>query len=229
MRSNCVKDMVGTDTNDQGELLRPFFTWSVYLDNNSSGFTVEGNVLSGNVNGGLFFHGGADNTVRNNVFARTSGFAPGASEPGDYGWYHAASVQYAKLSPLVHGGNNSVLRNVVLVTSNQSAWSLNAPFNASTPELAAVDRNLYYSSLQPLATMIADRTGYPPFAWAEAHGASNGTWTGWRTGLGLDTHSAIDVEPGFRDSAHGDFTLRPDSAAARLIGFEPIDPRILPC
>ena len=33
VRENNARDMVGMDTNDKGELLRPFYTWSVDLDN----------------------------------------------------------------------------------------------------------------------------------------------------------------------------------------------------
>ena len=59
---------------------------------------------------------------------------------------------------------------------------------------------------------------------------SDGTWASWRAaGLGYDRDSVVDVEPGFRDAASGDFTMVDGAAAAHLIGFEPLDPRILPC
>jgi hypothetical protein len=235
IRSNCVLNTVGTDTNKEGRLLRPFFSWSVYLDNNASGYAVEGNVLHGNVNGGLFFHGGGDNLVHNNVFAGTSGYAPGASEEGDYGYWHAGSIDYGRFGN-VYGGNNSVERNIILSDTNQSLWTLNVPLspNRSTRVLSTIDRNLYFSSVQRLASMRIDRAGQPPFTWpdAAAHlpNGYNGTWGGWQQALGYDVHGVVDVAPGFRDAAAGDFTLvGPSAAAARLIGFKQLDANILPC
>lgn len=231
--SNCVKDVVGTDTNEHGELLRPFFTWSLYLDNDASGFVVQGNVLNGNVNGGVFFHGGRDNVVSNNVLANTNNTTPHASSSGEYGYFHAGSVVYRAFGASV-GANNSFERNVVIISTNQSVWDLVDPFGDAHPRpLGTLAHNLYYSTLQPLATMRADRTGTPPFHWENAHAASDGTWRGWTgtapSGLGWDAGSHVDVEPGFRSAASGDFVLRPDAAAPRLIGFEAIDVRILPC
>ena len=231
IRSNCVRGMVGTDTNPDGQLLRPFFTWSVYLDNNASGFVVEGNALRGNVNGGVFYHGGSDNLVRNNVLAATSGHAPGASQPGEYGFYHAGSIDFQRF---VDGaGNNSFVRNVVLTNANQSLWHIVTRRTDPRPPLASLDRNLYFSSVQKIARMRADRFGLAPFEWGGAPAGvnvSDGTWASWRAaGLGYDRDSVVDVEPGFRDAASGDFTMVDGAAAAHLIGFEPLDPRILPC
>ena len=231
IRSNCVRGMVGTDTNPAGILLRPFFTWSVYLDNNASGLTVEGNALRGNVNGGVFYHGGSDNVVRNNVLSATSGHAPGAAQPGDYGFYHAGSVDWQRF---VDGaGNNSFVRNVVLSDANQSLWHVRTARTDPRPPLGDVERNLYFSSVQEIARMQTDRFGLAPFEWSGAPtgvNVSDGTWASWRAaGLGYDRGSVVDVEPGFRDAASGDFTLVDGAAAARLLGFEPIDSRILPC
>ena len=68
VKNNCVKNVIGFDTNPNGTILTPFFNWGIYLDNDASGFLVEGNVVNTNVNGGVFFHGGKDNMVRNNIF-----------------------------------------------------------------------------------------------------------------------------------------------------------------
>ena len=32
VRHNCVRSVIGMDIDDSGRLMRPFFTWSVYLD-----------------------------------------------------------------------------------------------------------------------------------------------------------------------------------------------------
>ena len=228
IRSNCVKDTLGTDTNQEGVLLRPFFAWSLYLDNGASGFVVSGNVLNGNVNGGLFFHGGSNNTVTNNVLTGTSGAVGAASRKGDFGYYHGGVFDFSHFGQ-GPGDNNSVLRNIVLATANESLWSIKDALTNEDP-LRRVEGNLYYSPLQKIASMRADRSGRPPFDWPNAQQAnlSDGTWRGWTHDLGWDRSSLVDVAPGFRDAAHGDFSLVAGGGGTKM-GFEPIDPRILPC
>ena len=86
VKNNCVKNVIGFDTNPNGTILTPFFNWGIYLDNDASGFLVEGNVVNTNVNGGVFFHGGKDNMVRNNIFINCSNHFP---KKGRYGYYDA--------------------------------------------------------------------------------------------------------------------------------------------
>ena len=45
VRHNCIRNVVGFDTDPSGAVLSPFFTFGVYLDNWSTGFTVESNVI----------------------------------------------------------------------------------------------------------------------------------------------------------------------------------------
>ena len=63
----------------------------------------------------------------------------------------------------------------------------------------------------------------------EAGNMSDGTWADWRRATFDRSGSYVDVAPGFRDAARGDFSLLPGAPAARLVGFEPIDARVLPC
>ena len=51
VRHNCVKDVIGMDIDDSGRLMRPFYSWGVYLDNFATGFRVSDNILNGNVLG----------------------------------------------------------------------------------------------------------------------------------------------------------------------------------
>jgi hypothetical protein len=51
VRHNCVRDVIGMDIDDSGRLMRPFFSWGVYLDNYATGFRVESHMLNGNVLG----------------------------------------------------------------------------------------------------------------------------------------------------------------------------------
>jgi len=56
VRHNCVRDVIGMDIDDTGRLMRPFYSWGVYLDNFATGFRIESNILNGNVLGGVFIH-----------------------------------------------------------------------------------------------------------------------------------------------------------------------------
>ena len=52
---NCVKNVIGTDQNSQGNILSPFYSWGIYLDNYSSGYYVFANIAHSNVNTGYCF------------------------------------------------------------------------------------------------------------------------------------------------------------------------------
>jgi nitrous oxidase accessory protein NosD len=89
VRHNCVRDVIGMDIDDSGRLMRPFYSWGVYLDNFATGFRVESNILNGNVLGGVFIHGGSSNAIVNNILYRSSNTSmPG---PGHYGHVRCVS------------------------------------------------------------------------------------------------------------------------------------------
>lgn len=115
VRHNCVKDVIGMDIDDSGRLMRPFYSWGVYLDNFATGFRVSDNILNGNVlgeppvrflsqipqteligargAGGVFIHGGSSNAIVNNIFYRSSNASmPG---PGHYGHVRCALLSTA--------------------------------------------------------------------------------------------------------------------------------------
>jgi len=67
IRYNLILDVVGLKTTETGEILTPFYTWGIYLDDYSSGTTVYGNIVARTFRGGVHIHLGRDNTVENNV------------------------------------------------------------------------------------------------------------------------------------------------------------------
>lgn len=68
-----------TATNPSGDVA----SWGIYLDDWTSGATVKGNVVHGNI-GGVFLHGGWNNKVTENVIADNSGAQIGLQQ--EVGW-----------------------------------------------------------------------------------------------------------------------------------------------
>ena len=79
--------MVGFDTDPNGTIMSPFFTFGIYLDNWSSGFLVEGNIIRTATSVPIFVHGGSNNTIKNNVLfnATTSNNLPSLGQLMFYG------------------------------------------------------------------------------------------------------------------------------------------------
>lgn len=67
IRFNFIRNVVGVNTTKQGEIVSPYFTWGIYLDDYSSGMLVYGNIVVSTVLGGIMIHGGSNNLVQNNI------------------------------------------------------------------------------------------------------------------------------------------------------------------
>ena len=59
-------------TTKDGKIIRPYYTWGIYLDGETSNVVVRNNIVVGNVRGGVFFNGGHKNVVENNILANAS-------------------------------------------------------------------------------------------------------------------------------------------------------------
>ncbi len=68
IRYNLILDAVGLKTSPTGEMLTPFYSWGIYLDDYSSGTLIYGNIVARNVRGGLHVHLGRNNVFLNNIF-----------------------------------------------------------------------------------------------------------------------------------------------------------------
>ena len=67
IRYNVILDVVGLKTTPAGEMLTPFYTWGIYLDDYSSGTQVVGNIVARNFRGGIHVHLGRNNHFENNI------------------------------------------------------------------------------------------------------------------------------------------------------------------
>lgn len=68
IRYNYFHDMLGYGHDDKGRWFSPHFAWGVYLDDNTGGVDVIGNIVARCSRASLHLHNGRDNVVENNVF-----------------------------------------------------------------------------------------------------------------------------------------------------------------
>ncbi len=67
IRYNYFHDILGYGQ-EHGRWVSPHYAWGVYLDDNTGGVDVVGNIVSGCVLGLIHLHNGRDNLVENNIF-----------------------------------------------------------------------------------------------------------------------------------------------------------------
>lgn len=72
IRFNLIRNVVGMKTTAQGEIMTPYYSWGIYLDDFSSGTTIYGNIVVGTVLGSVMIHGGQKNIIENNIFINGS-------------------------------------------------------------------------------------------------------------------------------------------------------------
>ncbi|MGD0093924.1 MAG: right-handed parallel beta-helix repeat-containing protein, partial [Planctomycetota bacterium] len=69
IRYNCFHDILGYGKNASGKWVSPHFAWGVYLDDNTGGVDVIGNLCLRCSRAGIHLHNGRDNWIENNIFA----------------------------------------------------------------------------------------------------------------------------------------------------------------
>ena len=69
IRYNHFHDMIGFGQDAKGRWESPTFAWGVYLDDNTGGVDVIGNLVVRCSRAGIHLHNGRDNVIANNVFA----------------------------------------------------------------------------------------------------------------------------------------------------------------
>ncbi|MDD4870444.1 MAG: right-handed parallel beta-helix repeat-containing protein [Kiritimatiellae bacterium] len=67
IRYNYFHDMLGYGQ-EKGQWVSPFFAWGVYLDDNSGGVDVIGNIVARCSRACIHLHNGRDTVVENNIF-----------------------------------------------------------------------------------------------------------------------------------------------------------------
>jgi parallel beta-helix repeat protein len=123
--NNIIGDVIGMGTTQDGNILRPHYTWGIYLDNDTDKTLVRDNIVYRTVRGSVYIHGGSDNVIVNNILvdAQMQQFTHGPSRGHD-------------------GKNNRFERNVVAYSSSEGSLGLGPKDN---PEIVVSDHNLFWA------------------------------------------------------------------------------------
>jgi hypothetical protein len=229
IRYNYMHDSIGFGQ-ENGKWVSPHFSWGVYLDDNTGGVDVIGNIVVRAWRGVLHLHNGRDNLIENNIFVG------GKLQQAEFNGWTADSHYWRDHFPSMVKGYDMV--------KDQPAWK-NMRNIATSPAEAVLPngeimtgnvfrRNIVYA-IEPAAKLFSSRNlPLDHNQWDEnlywhaglplkiALGGKLGelTFDEWQS-KGLDVHSVV-ADPHFVDAEKDDYRLRPDSPALKL-GFQPID------
>ena len=158
-------------------------SWGIYLDDWTSGATVKGNIVHGNI-GGVFLHGGWDNTVTENVIADNSGAQIGLQQ--DVAWSGWKGHQMS---------GNDISGNVVDVRDG-TAVHIYGPAGVGNLH------DNFYSNLNASQDMFD--------VWPQVMaGGGKGDLAEWKA-AGYDKGSVM-LDPGFVNPGAHDYSLASDS------------------
>jgi hypothetical protein len=229
IRYNYMHDSLGYGW-ENGHWVSPHFSWGVYLDDNTGGVDVIGNIVARAYRGLIHLHNGRDNLVANNIFIG------GKLQQAEFNGWTVQHRNWTTHLPTMIAGYNSV--------KDQPAWKKMRNMD-TPPERAPLEdglimtgnvfeRNIVYWT-EPKAKLFSSRNlplgkynrwdrnlywnGGGELRIARGGKLGEVDLEGWRK-LGEDEHSIV-ADPGFQDPAHDDYRLRPGSPAFRL-GFQPI-------
>ena len=228
IRYNYMHDSIGFGQ-ENGKWVSPHFSWGVYLDDNTGGVDVIGNIVARAWRGPLHLHNGRDNLIENNIFiggklqeAEFNGWTSDSHYWSEHfptmvkgyemvkdqpAWKAMRNIGTSPAAAVLRDGlimtGNVFRRNVVYFTEPDAKLfsSRNLPL-----EHNQWDENLYWHAGLPLRIVLGGKLGQLDFeAWQAK---------------GQDVHSVI-ADPRFVDAGKDDYRLRPDSPALKL-GFRPI-------
>jgi len=179
----------------------------VYLDDCVSGIRVEGNVLYRITGHAIQHGGGSDNVMINNVMARC-----GDGLSADQRCHDGLSRGMPNHTP---GDSWNLLEKLQDVGYQREPWASRYPKCAAIPGdwdaiIAPGARWLF-----PEGCVFSRNVGFANESWIRASAGA------------LDAYAELadnleDADPGFVDEASLDLTLRPDSPAHGIPGFEAI-------
>ncbi len=228
IRYNYFHDILGFGDED-GKWVSPHFCWGVYLDDNTGGVDVIGNIVVRCPRALVHLHNGRDNVIENNILV------DGGLQEVEYTGWLASSGAWTEHLPTMIQGYQSVV--------GQPAWRrmrhMNiSPLQAALPDGKTMTGNVLWRNIisysDPAAKLFAMRdvpldhnqSDYNliwhfgrPLTMELPGSAEAEDWTEWQK-LGYDRHSVV-ADPRFVAPEKDDYRLRPDSPAFAL-GFKRI-------
>lgn len=197
IRFNFIRNAVGLTTDKSGNIIAPYFTWGIYLDDYSSGTVVYGNIVVNTVLGGVMIRGGRQNLIKNNIFVN------GAEN----------QIQIAPIDEFMQ--DNRVRNNIVVYSSDRAKlWDSNQNWSADT--VLESDRNLYWHTGN-LNIAKTDRAITPKGNYQQWQTAGFG-----RQSLVAKPPFLKSWDKNLAQLELEDFRLQPHSPILKQIDFQPI-------
>jgi parallel beta-helix repeat protein len=251
IRYNFIHDILGFGKNSLEKWGSPYYAWGIYLDDNTGGIDIIGNIMLRCPRAGVHLHNGRDNRIENNIVAdcdsqqmecngwmesdlswtshfstMVKGYESIANEPA---WQNKRNI---KLHPkdavlpnkMIMSGNEFV-RNIVFYRNPKSNY---VRFNTFPYEHNTVDYNLIWSGGNPVLTgvIVAGKTigeNLAPNSGFE-NGESGKMPTNWGWQTNPDGNSVIVIDE--TQHAEGKQSLRID---AHFLKDKPRDNYPLAC
>ena len=226
IRYNYIHDAVGFGFDSlKGIWVTPFMCWGIYLDDNSSGVDVIGNIVVRAVSGLALLHNARDNLIENNIFV-----GGGQQEIELIGWRKGSGMMNAFLSGMIKNYEEY---------SQLPQWRKYRGFADNPPQSAVpmanneFQRNIFYYSAPdaklysyqnlPFESFTSDYNLIyhfsNPILFAMPGTAATDQWAAWQQS-GFDTHSLL-ANPLFLGPQNDDYRLAATSPAFQL-GFQRI-------
>lgn len=227
IRYNYIHDMLGYGHDTKGVWHLPYFSWGIYLDDNTGGVNVIGNIVARCSRASIHLHNARDNFIDNNIFVE------GHLQQVEYSGWTETSRMWRDHLPTMIKGYDSV--------ANQPAWQSMRnmrlhPTNAVLADKTIMAGNVFTHNIvfyqNPEAKLYAWRNlsfahnlfdsnlvwhaNQPLLAGIKNTPASE-QWGAWQK-LGADLHTLV-ADPLFVNAEKDDYRLNPDSPAFKL-GFK---------
>jgi len=233
LRYNYIHDILGF-SEENGKWRTSAFAWGIYLDDNTGGVDVIGNVIARCSRSCLHLHDGRDNLIQNNIFVE------GGKEQVTYSGWMATNKFWTRFHDDLVKGYDSIkdqpawkgMRNIGIspdksVLTNGMVM-LGDQFYCNIIDYRGTNSNLYCMKDVPFDrnTFDYDLISHHDLPVKNEIKLSNTnapkpatTWEGWQQ-LGNDKHSQI-ADPLFVDASKDNYAIRPESPAYQL-GFKAI-------
>ena len=180
IKHNLVRDIIGNAEGTPAS--EPSDVIGIYLDEKSSGVTVEGNIVFNCGTTGMLLHNAHNNTIVNNVFYNN----------------HKRSVHLSEGYQQDYMHDNDFYNNILFATGAEELTWLEASAFSSSGTMGTYNNNLHYNP--NFENTIKYKRGSTQYYTLEQ----------WRTVLGQDEYS-IAADPLFVDASNHDFHLQPFS------------------